>query len=106
MFFVQVHSSCAVVGDSRDPTVAARSSLDKVVDMPVVCNDRCPWSMTSRSSSTVVNVPVITQRRLYSGSTSDSVHRQSHGHPVVQQRMVLDLAVMAAMKGRGAFRRY
>ena len=42
------------------------------------------------SSSMVVNVPVIMQRRLHSGSASDSVHRQSRGHPVVQQRMVLD----------------
>ena len=32
--------SCAVLGDSRDPTVAARF-LDLVVDMPVVFNDRC-----------------------------------------------------------------
>ena len=53
--------------------------LDKVVDMPVVCNNRClvSWSRKLRtlricSSSTVVNVPVITHRRL-------SVHRQSRG---------------------------
>ena len=26
---------------------------------PVVCNNKCPWSMTQRSSSMVVNVPVI-----------------------------------------------
>ena len=35
--------------------------------------------MTRCSSSTVVNVPVITQRRLYSGRASDSVHCQSRG---------------------------
>ena len=56
----------------------------------------CPLCATTgahgrwRSSSTVVNVPVIMQRRLYSGSASDSLHRQSRGLPVVQQRMVLD----------------
>ena len=51
-------SSCAVVGDSRDPTVAALFILDSCC-MPVVCNDKCPWSMTSRSSSTVMDVPAI-----------------------------------------------
>ena len=36
---------------------------------PVVCNNRCPWSMTWRNSSTVVNVPVIMRD---SGSAPDS----------------------------------
>ena len=47
-----------------------------VVACPL-CATTSPWSMTFRSSSTVVNVPVIIQRRLYSGSAPDSVHRQS-----------------------------
>ena len=51
-------SSKFVRSRGRDPTVAARFILDSCC-MPVVCNHRCPWSMTSRSSSTVVNVPVI-----------------------------------------------
>ena len=68
-------SSCPVVGNSRDHSCSP-FLLDSCC-MPVVCNDRCPWSLTSRSSPTVVDVLVITQRRLYSGSASDSVHRQS-----------------------------
>ena len=64
-----------------------------------------------RYSSVVANVPVIMQRRLYSGSASDSLHRQSHGHPVVQQRMALDYCgygsddVMAVGWGFGHFLR-
>ena len=64
-----------------------------------------------RYSSMVVNVPVIMQRRLYSGSASDYLHRQSHGHPVVQQRMVLNYCgyggddVMAVGWGFGHFLR-
>ena len=38
-------------------------SLDLVVHTPVVCNDRCPWSMSSCSSSTFFTSPVIMQRR-------------------------------------------
>ena len=65
-------SSCAVVGDSRDPTV------ETVVRSRVAC-PLCAMTFAhgSMSSSTVVNVPVIMQRRLCSGSASDSVHRQS-----------------------------
>ena len=56
-------------------------------------DDRCIWFLRSencggsavavlvdvclRSSSLVVDVPVIKQRRLRSGSTTDSVHRQT-----------------------------
>ena len=54
--FCRSCSSCAVVGDSRDPRVAAHF-LDLVVDMPVVFNDRCLASecrklRRSRSCST------------------------------------------------------
>ena len=43
MSVVQVQQvlGCRRGEDSRAPTVAAVESLDKVVDMPVVCNDRC-----------------------------------------------------------------
>ena len=84
------------------------SFLDKVVDMPVVFNDTCPWvsvqktakvpqlqrssqvadvpvcrSSWCRRCSAVVNVPVIMQRQVLlfqHGGASDSVHRQSRGH--------------------------
>ena len=44
-------------------TVAARI-LDLVVRTPVVCNDRRPWSMSSCSSSTLVDVAVVPQRQV------------------------------------------
>ena len=47
--------------NSRVPTVTARF-LDLVVHTPVVCNDSCPWSMSSCSSSTWVDVAVMLQR--------------------------------------------
>ena len=92
-------SSRTVVGDSRDPTVAAVFFSDQVVDMPVVFNDRCLGLTVEktaevpqlqhirqggrcpfrRSSSTRYGRPVIMQQRLCSGSASDSVHRQSRG---------------------------
>ena len=46
---------------SRAPTVAARI-LDLVVHTPVVCNDSRPWSISSCSSSTLVDVAVVPQR--------------------------------------------
>ena len=57
------------------------------------------------------DVPVIMQRRLYSGNASDSVSPVTVDIPVVQQRRVLDLAVMAVIEGfvwalEGPFRRY
>ena len=55
--------SCEVVGDGRDPTVAARFLLDSCC-MPVVCNDKCRWSMTLRSSSTAMDVLVTIHRQL------------------------------------------
>ena len=60
--------SCEVVGDSRDPTVAARFSWTGC-SSPVVCNNRCLWSS---QLSTVVNVPVTMRD---SGSAPDSGHR-------------------------------
>ena len=55
------------------------------MEVPQLRVDDC-W----RSSSTVVNVPVTMQRRCLFNSrgASDSVHRQSRGHLVVQQRPV------------------
>ena len=54
-------------GSGREETVEIPQLqpifLDLVVHTPVVCNDRCPWSMSSCSSSTVVDVAVIMQRR-------------------------------------------
>ena len=63
---VQVPQCALSVGNSRDPTVAARFFLDQVVDMPVVCNDRCwvsecrklRWSRSCSRSDKVVDVPV------------------------------------------------
>ena len=47
----------------RVPTVAARI-LDLVVHTPVVCHDSRPWSMSSCSSSTLVDVAVVPQRQV------------------------------------------
>ena len=81
-------SSCVVVGDSRDPTVAARFFLDQVVDMPVVCNDRCHGGRCSGAVHRQdMDVPVIMRG---SGSAPDSVHRGIGGHSSSQQRLVLD----------------
>ena len=81
------------MGDGRDPTVAARFLLDKLL-LDRCLQQQCPWSMTRRSSSTVVDVPVIMRD---SGSAPDSVHRGYGGHSSSQQRQVLDLAVAAMM---------
>ena len=43
--------SCEVVGYSRDPTVAARILLDRLLLARCV-QQQCPWSMTRCSSST------------------------------------------------------
>ena len=88
--------------------------LDTVVHLPVVCNDRCRMVQTTRklrrsrscntyepvvdvplvpvcwySSSKGVDVPVITQRQLYSGRASDSVHHQSRGQTSCATVLVL-----------------
>ena len=52
-------------GSGRENTVEfpqLQPRLDLVVHTPVVCNDRCPWSMSSCSSSTWVDVAVMPQR--------------------------------------------
>ena len=86
----------------QSPTVAVAEKsvetphvfLDKVVDMPVVCNNRCFLWLRSCSSSTVMNVPVIMRD---SGCAPDSVHRGYGGNSSSQQRQVLDLPVAAMM---------
>ena len=68
--------------------------LDKVVDMPVVCNNRFGLWLRSCSSSTVMDVPVIMRD---SGCAPDSVHRGYGGQSSSQQRQVLNLPVAAMM---------
>ena len=85
---------CRCRGDSRLPQLQlvqkirrdSARALGQVVYMPVGAYNRClvfgsrkPRTLRSCSSSTVVNVPVIPHRRLFSGWASDSVHRQSRG---------------------------
>ena len=48
MFAVQVRGCAFIVGDSRDPTVAARFSSGQVVDIPVVFNDRL-WCQSAEN---------------------------------------------------------
>ena len=69
--------SCAVVGDSRDPTVAARRFLDQIVACPLFATTGAVVVDVLAQFIDVMDVPVIMQRRLYSGSASDSVRRQS-----------------------------
>ena len=57
--------------------------LDKVVDMPVVCNNRC---LVSGSA-----VQFIDSYECPCGCAPDSVHRGYGGHSSSQQRQVLDL---------------
>ena len=73
---VQVRSSCAAVGNSRDPTVAARFFLDQVVDMPVVFNDR------------VLGVKVHKTVKVRCCSTSDKVVDDTVG---AVHRQVMDV---------------
>ena len=80
-------SSCEVVGDSRDPTVAARFLLDKLLQ---------------RSSSTVVTVLVIMRD---GGNAPDSGHREIGGHSSSQQRQVLDSQQWYYGGDDGLFRR-
>ena len=44
--------------------------------MPIVCDDKCRWSMTWRSSSTVVDVPVIMDKMV---DVPVAVHARGHG---------------------------
>ena len=64
--------SCEVVGDGRDPQLQLVFSWTSCCS-PVVCNNKCPWSMTQCSSLMVVNVPLIMRD---SGSAPDSGHRE------------------------------
>ena len=83
------------MGDGRDPTVATRILLDKLLlarcvqqQLPMVVAVQC-------SSSTVVNVPVIMRD---SGNAPDSGHREIFGgHSSSQRRQVLDFPVAAMM---------
>ena len=109
---------CALsVGDSRDPTVATRFFSDQVVDIPV---DRC-WCRSAENCdgpavaahSTRWSISLLAQfiDKIWTScdhaATSGLVLEvpqilfiaRAGGHSVVQQRMVLDLAVMAAVKG-------
>ena len=60
------YCTCKAVEDSRVPTVAA-FFLDKVVDMPVVFIDKCPWFSVQKTAvvpqlshvSMVADVPVV-----------------------------------------------
>ena len=63
-FVVQVQQvRVQAARNCRVPTVAARI-LDLVVHTPVVCYDSRPWSMSSCSSSTLVDVAVVPQRQV------------------------------------------
>ena len=99
---------CAfIVGDSRDPTVAARFSSGQVVDIPVVFNDRLGVKVLTRWSISLLAVIDTFWTSCVHAATSALVLEvpqfqiiaRAGGHSVVQQRMVLDLAVMAAVKG-------
>ena len=115
-------SSCAVVGDSRDPTVAARFLSDQVVDTPVVFNDRC-WCRSAENCEGPAVAALLTRwstsllAQFIDKLWTSCDHAATSGlvlevpqiqfiarvvdSPVVQQRMVLDYAVvvMAAMTG-------
>ena len=54
--------------------------LDPVVRTPVVCNDRCRGGRCPGSVHRRFSRPVITQRRLVSGSAPDSVIAGDSGH--------------------------
>ena len=114
-------SRCALsVGDSRDPTVAARFFSDQVVDIPVVSTTG--FGVEVQKTATVPQLQHIRQGGRHpcwrSSSTSCGTscdHAATSGlvlevpqilfiaiaggHPVVQQRMVLNLAIMAAVGG-------
>ena len=78
--------SCEVVGDGRDPTVAARFLPDQLLLARCV-QRQMPMVDVFRSSSTVVYVLVIMR---VGGSAPDSGHREFGGHSSSQQRQVLD----------------
>ena len=71
-----------------------------VGDMPVVVHDRCLECRRGRRCDHAATSLVLAN----SGSAPDSVHRALFVDiPVPQQRQVLGLAAMAAMKGRWAW---
>ena len=64
MSVVQVQFSSADVEETAELPQLHLVELWTGCCMPVVCNDKCGWSMTWRSSSTAMDVSVIMQRRL------------------------------------------
>ena len=79
---------CALsVGDSRDPAVAAHSTSWSISLLAQFIDKIWTSCDHAATSGLVLEVPQI----LFIA--------RAGGHSVVQQRMVLDLAVMAAVKG-------
>ena len=93
-------SSCEVVGDGRDPTVAARFLLDRLLLARCV-QRQMPSVDVLRISSTVVYVPVIMRD---SGSAPDSGHREFVDIPARNRDRCSTFisGLMAAMSGFSA----
>ena len=106
------------VGDSRDPTAAARFFSDQVVDIPVVSTTVAGVDVQKTVTvpqlqhfdkvvdipvmqlSTRFGRPVIMQRRHLVLRCLRFCSSPELGHSVVQQRMVLDLVYCS---GEGVF---